>query len=164
MLRWARGLGVALGVILLFALWMLGGAAWITARPADPMLWPARDARIVEVHVVSNGYHAGLALPRAALAEFAGGRGYPALIAVTQRFAAYDWIEFGWGDRAFYQSVPTVGDMNLRLALITLVFVPISALSALKIGSYVRPVWTAIQQQNAVLTTFLQESNRSLTV
>jgi len=117
MLRWARGLGVALGVVLLFAVWMLGGAAWIAARPADPMLWPARDARIVEVYVVSNGYHAGLALPRAALAEFASGRGYPALIAVTQRFAAYDWIEFGWGDREFYQSVPTVGDMNLRLAL-----------------------------------------------
>jgi uncharacterized protein (TIGR02117 family) len=117
MLRWARGLAIALGIILLFASWMLGGAAWITARPADPMLWPARDARIVEVYVVSNGYHAGLALPRAALAEYASGRGYPALIAVTQRFAAYDWIEFGWGDRAFYQSVPTVGDVNLPLAL-----------------------------------------------
>ncbi len=51
------------------------------------------------------------------LAEFAGGRGYPALIAVAQRFAAFDWIEFGWGEREFYQSVPTVGDMNLRLAL-----------------------------------------------
>ena len=83
MLRWARGLGAALGVILLFALWMLGGAAWITARPADPMLWPARDAQIVEVTIVSNGYHAGVALPLAALAEFASGRGYPALIAVT---------------------------------------------------------------------------------
>lgn len=49
-------------------------------------------------------------------------------------------------------------NMNQRLAIITLVFVPISAISALKIGSYVRPIWTAIQQQNAVLTTYLQES------
>ena len=65
---------------------MIGGAAWITARPADPMLWPPRDGRIVDVYVISNGYHAGLALPRARLAEFASGRGYPALIAVTQRF------------------------------------------------------------------------------
>ena len=81
------------------------------------MLWPPRDERIVEVYVISNGYHAGLALPRARLAEFAGGRGYPALIAVTQRFAAFDWIEFGWGEREFYQSVPAVGDMDLRLAL-----------------------------------------------
>ena len=105
------------GVLALFAVWMIGGAAWITARPADPMLWPARDERIVDVYVISNGYHAGLALPRARLAEFASGRGYPALIAVTQRFAAFDWIEFGWGEREFYQSVPTVGDINLRLAL-----------------------------------------------
>ena len=117
MWRWARRIGVVLGVLLLFAVWMIGGAAWITARPADPMLWPARDNRVVEVTVISNGYHAGLALPRDKLAEFASGRGYPALIAIAQRFAAFDWIEFGWGEREFYQSVPTAGDMNLRLAL-----------------------------------------------
>ncbi|MGB9367281.1 MAG: DUF2459 domain-containing protein [Xanthobacteraceae bacterium] len=117
MRRFAARLGIALGVIALFAIWMVGGAAWITARPADPMLWPARDERIVDVYVISNGYHAGLALPRAWLAEFASARGYPALIAVAQRFAAFDWIEFGWGEREFYQSVPVVGDMNLRLAL-----------------------------------------------
>ena len=117
MRRWAKGLAIGFGVLVLFAVWMIGGAAWITARPADPMLWPARDDRVVDVYVISNGYHAGLALPRARLAEFAGGRGYPALIAVAQRFAAYDWIEFGWGEREFYQSVPTVGDINWRLAL-----------------------------------------------
>ena len=64
MRRWAARFGVAIGVIALFAVWMIGGAAWITARPADPMLWPARDERIVDVYVISNGYHAGLALPR----------------------------------------------------------------------------------------------------
>jgi uncharacterized protein (TIGR02117 family) len=122
MRRFAARLGVVLGVLALFAVWMIGGAAWITARPADPMLWPARDDRIVEVYVISNGYHAGLALPRVRLAEFASGRGYPALIAVTQRFAAFDCIEFGWGEREFYQSVPAVGDMNLRLALRALFF------------------------------------------
>jgi uncharacterized protein (TIGR02117 family) len=118
MRRWARGLGAAFGLLLLFAIWMIGGAAWITARPADPMLWPPREgARTVEIYVISNGYHSGVALPRAALAEFASGRGYPALIAVSQRFASYDWIEFGWGDRDFYQSVPTLGHATLPLAL-----------------------------------------------
>src|SRR5262245_31334646 len=117
MRRWAKGLAIGLGVLALFAVWMIGGAAWITARPADPMLWPARDDRIVDVYVISNGYHAGLALPRARLAEFAASRGYPALIAVTQRFAAFDWIEFGWGEREFYQSVSTIGDINWRMAL-----------------------------------------------
>ena len=64
MWRWAKGLAIALGVLLLFAAWMIGGAAWMTARPANPMLWPARDHRIVDVYLISNGYHAGLALPR----------------------------------------------------------------------------------------------------
>ena len=109
MLRWARRLAIAFGVLMLFAAWMIGGAGNITARPADPMLWPAARRPHDRVFLVSNGYHAGLALPRATLAEFASGRGYPALIAVSQRFAAYDWIEFGWGDREFYRSVPTVG-------------------------------------------------------
>jgi uncharacterized protein (TIGR02117 family) len=118
MRRWARGLGVAFGVLLLFTIWMIGGAAWITARPADPMLWPPREgAQTVEIYVISNGYHSGVALPRAALAELASGRGYPALIAVSQRFASYAWIEFGWGDRDFYQSVPTLGHATLPLAL-----------------------------------------------
>jgi uncharacterized protein (TIGR02117 family) len=109
---------VAFGVVVLGALWALIGAAFITARPADPMLWPPRpDAATVEVVVTSNGYHSGVVLPRATLAEFASGRGYPALVAVTQRFAAYDWIEFGWGDAEFYRLTPGIGDLSPRIAL-----------------------------------------------
>src|SRR5258705_61881 len=110
---WVRRLAAGLGVALLLALCVLIGTAVITARPSDPMLWPARrDAPTIEIVVVSNGYHAGVALPRAVLAEFASERGYPALIAVAQRFAAFDWIEFGWGDREFYRSAPTASDMT----------------------------------------------------
>jgi uncharacterized protein (TIGR02117 family) len=118
MRRWAARIAAGIGVALLVLLGVLIGAAYITARPADPMLWPpSPDAAKIEVVLVSNGYHAGLALPRATLAEYASERGYPALIAVTQRFAAFDWIEFGWGDREFYQSVPTVADISLPVAL-----------------------------------------------
>ena len=118
MRRWAARIAAGIGVVLLVLFWVLAGAAFITARPADPMLWPPRrGAGRIEVVVVSNGYHAGLALPRARMAEFASGRGYPALIAVTQRFAAFEWIEFGWGDREFYRSVPTIGDLSIPLAL-----------------------------------------------
>jgi hypothetical protein len=118
MRRWAARIAAGIGVVLLVLLGALIGAAYITARPADPMLWPpSPDAAKVEVVLVSNGYHAGLALPRATLAQYANERGYPALIAVTQRFAAFDWIEFGWGDREFYQSVPTVADISLPVAL-----------------------------------------------
>ena len=69
MRRWARRIAAGIGVALLVLLALLIGAAYITARPADPMLWPPRDgAGTVEVVLVSNGYHAGLALPRSTLA------------------------------------------------------------------------------------------------
>jgi uncharacterized protein (TIGR02117 family) len=56
-------------------------------------------------------------MPRDTLAEFASGRGYPALIAVTQRFKQYPFLEVGWGDEEFYRRVPTVGDLTLPIAL-----------------------------------------------
>ena len=99
-------------------LWVLVVATVLTTRYGDPMLWPPRpDARSVEIYVVSNGYHTGVALPRAALAEFASGRGYPALIAVAQRFNQFPWLEIGWGDEEFYRQVPTVGHLTLPIAL-----------------------------------------------
>jgi uncharacterized protein (TIGR02117 family) len=112
-----RRLAAGLGIVLLLSLLAFAGAAFITSRPADPKLWPPRpDARAIEVFVVSNGYHTGIALPRPAVAEFSSERGYPALIAVSQRFAAFDWLEIGWGDEDFYRNVPTAGDITLPLA------------------------------------------------
>jgi len=44
-----------------------------TARWGDRSLWPpAPGAPITEIVIVSHGYHAGIAVPRAALAEQAG--------------------------------------------------------------------------------------------
>ena len=143
MRRWAGRIAAGIGVALLVLLWVLAGAAFITARPADPMLWPPPpDAGRVDVVLISNGYHTGLALPRAALAEFASGRGYPALIAVTQRFAAFEWIEFGWGDREFYQSVPTIGDLSLLLALRALFSSDRSVLHVVGLGGDPASVFT----------------------
>ena len=109
-------IGVVIGLLAL--LWVLVVTTIVTARYGDPMLWPPRaDARVIEVHLVSNGYHTGIAIPREALAEFASGRGYPALIAVAQRFGQYPWIEIGWGDEEFYRKVPTIGDLTVSIAL-----------------------------------------------
>ncbi len=33
------------------------------------------------------------------------------------RFAAYPWLEVGWGDEGFYRDVPTVASLNVGLAL-----------------------------------------------
>jgi uncharacterized protein (TIGR02117 family) len=113
-----RRAAIGLGIGLIALLWIAGVAVIFTTRYGDPMLWPPRaDTRTVEIYVVSNGYHTGVALPRATLAEFASGRGYPALLAVAQRFGQFAFVEIGWGEEAFYRNVPTVGDLTVRLAL-----------------------------------------------
>lgn len=72
---------------------------------------------MVEIYVVNHGYHAGIALPRAALADVAGRQGNGALIAVAQRFGTYPWIEVGWGDEGFYRSVPDARSLTIALAV-----------------------------------------------
>lgn len=56
--------------------------------------------------VVDHGYHSGLILPRAVLAERARALGLTWLGAVADRFVAYDHVEIGWGDEGFYRNVP----------------------------------------------------------
>jgi uncharacterized protein (TIGR02117 family) len=112
-----RRLAIGLAIGLLGPFWILVLTTIVTMRYADPMLWPARDGRTADIYVVSNGYHTGIALPRDTLAEFASGRGYPALIAVAQRFGQFPFLEIGWGDEEFYRKVPTVGDLTVSIAL-----------------------------------------------
>ncbi len=99
---------------------VLGFAALValTARPGDPSLYPvsAGDPG-VQVLLVNNGYHSGLVLPRAQVAAFASERQQRRLAAMARRFAAYEWIEVGWGEARFYREVPTVDRLNWRLAL-----------------------------------------------
>lgn len=81
--------------------------AILTLRNADPSLYPAgHDAPVVSVAVVDHGYHAGLVLPVAQLRVMASQTGNGPLLRITQRFAAYEWLEIGWGDENFYRNVP----------------------------------------------------------
>jgi uncharacterized protein (TIGR02117 family) len=106
------GLGVLLVVVLLVA------AVIVTARSGDRTLWPpAAGAPTTEIHVVSHGYHAGIIIPRTSLHEQASRRGRAALGAVATRFAGFERLEIGWGDEGFYREVPTIGDLNVSLAL-----------------------------------------------
>jgi uncharacterized protein (TIGR02117 family) len=105
-----RKLAARLGVGLAIIFGALGVAIVVTARPGDAALYPpAAGAPSVQILVSHNGYHSGVLLPRDAVAALAGRRGFGALIAVTTRFAAYRWIEIGWGEEAFYREVPTPG-------------------------------------------------------
>jgi uncharacterized protein (TIGR02117 family) len=114
MRKLARRVGLALAILAVGLI----VATVATARRGDPALYPpAAGAPSVQILLVHNGYHAGIVLPRATIAKLAGERGDGALIAVTTRFAAYGWLEIGWGEEEFYRNVPTPRDLTLGLAL-----------------------------------------------
>jgi uncharacterized protein (TIGR02117 family) len=110
----ARRVGLSLGIAaLLFAL-----ATIATARSGDRSLWPpAPGVPRTEVFVVGHGYHAGIVVPRAALAEQASRRGLSALGYLATRFADFDRLEIGWGDERFYREVPTAQSLTVALAM-----------------------------------------------
>jgi uncharacterized protein (TIGR02117 family) len=110
--RLARGLLwlIALGAAAIIV------AAFATARPGDRSLYPATGPG-VETYVVTNGWHSGIALPRAALSDVAGRFGLSALTMVTTRFADYPWIEIGFGELEFYRSVPTLAALRPMVVL-----------------------------------------------
>jgi uncharacterized protein (TIGR02117 family) len=114
-LRWI-GLGIAGALMALILVLIL--ATVLTARSADPALWPpaAGEPRI-EIFVVSHGYHSGLVLPRETMAEAASQRGHLSLGAVSQRFSGYRLVEIGWGDESFYRNVPDVASLTFGLAV-----------------------------------------------
>jgi len=106
------GLGLVIAALLFAALTIA------TARWGDSSLWPpAPGAPITEIYIVNHGYHAGIAVPRAALAEQASRQGLSALGYVATRFADFDWLEIGWGDEGFYRYVPTAESLTVALAL-----------------------------------------------
>ena len=114
MRRWARRL--ALSLVAVIALFI--AAILVTAQSGDPRLYPPpAGAPVIEVFVVSHGYHAGIVVPRARTAEVARANVERNLHAVTTRFGAYPWLEIGWGDEGFYTSVPTVASLTVPMAL-----------------------------------------------
>jgi uncharacterized protein (TIGR02117 family) len=93
-------------------------AVIVTARSGDRNLWPAPEgAPTVEVFVVNHGYHAGIAIPRAALLDAPDGRVRASLVAVATRFGDFQWLEIGWGDEGFYTQVPTLSSLSVEMAL-----------------------------------------------
>jgi uncharacterized protein (TIGR02117 family) len=93
-------------------------AVAVTARWGDRSLWPpAPGVPTSGIFVVSHGYHSGVVMPRALLAQDASARGSRALGYVAARFADFDWLEIGWGDERFYREVPTIEAMTFGLAV-----------------------------------------------
>jgi uncharacterized protein (TIGR02117 family) len=109
-LKWITGI-VVLPPIALVLLWA------VTINRGDPHLYPQRDGNLatdtgIVVHVVDHGYHAGLVLPRQALADVAQDLGNAALIELTQHFRDYELLEVGWGEDHFYRNVASASLAN----------------------------------------------------
>ncbi len=88
----------------LASLLLLLVTAILTASGPDPALYPAKPGDpVVEIIAADHGIHVALIMPRAELARVAAEQGLQALVAVSDRFAAYDNLEIGWGDEGFYR-------------------------------------------------------------
>ena len=88
------------GLTLLLAAAAAGAAMalWTWTAPGDPARWRAApDAPGVELHLLDNGFHTDLAVPRRALEARDG-----PLAEAVRGLPAGDWILIGWGDAKFY--------------------------------------------------------------
>ncbi|MES2862299.1 MAG: DUF2459 domain-containing protein [Pseudomonadota bacterium] len=93
-----------LAIFFLAGLLGLAGALWTWTRPGDPALYPGRGEGVT-VHVLNNGFHTDLAVPRAAL-EAAGGP----LAQASRSIGAGDWVLIGWGDAKFFVDTSPMED------------------------------------------------------
>lgn len=86
--------------------------------------------RIRDVHevgapiwIVDHGYHSGLIVAQSDLRRVAVEIGREDVAAgmrlrwLASRFPDADWLEIGWGDAAFYQQTPSIGDVDVLLGL-----------------------------------------------
>ena len=77
--------------------------------------WQA-PARGVRIFVESNGVHTGIIVPKVA-----AGVDWRDVVRAADlrdpRYAGYDHVSFGWGDKAFYLETPTWAEVKLRTVL-----------------------------------------------
>ena len=79
------------------ALLGLAAAVMSWTRPGEVPFPATGGEATVVVHLLDNGFHTDLAMPRAALAEGGG-----ALGRALERTPPGDWILVGWGDARFF--------------------------------------------------------------
>lgn len=86
-----------LGAVIAAAL--VGGLAalWTWTLPGDGRWAPAPGEPGVELHLLDNGFHTDLAVPRASLEARPG-----PLAEAVRALPPGDWILIGWGDAKFY--------------------------------------------------------------
>lgn len=84
-------MNTSIGLLLVMLACQFGAGCASPVRGLHP---PAPGAPATTVYVLNRGWHTGLALPRADLHE--------TNMPVVRDFPGADYLEFGWGDAAFY--------------------------------------------------------------
>lgn len=95
---------------LLLSLLALGILGWLVLHWQPRRTSTAAVTGNVRIHIVANGWHAGIVLPAQALHE--------RLPALRQRFPGAAYYEIGWGDVGFYRAKSITAGLALE-ALIT---------------------------------------------
>ncbi len=88
---------------------LIGGAI-----PANASWRP--PAQGVRIYVESNGIHVGIVVPKVAAGVDWRGMA-PGADLADPRYASYDHLAIGWGERAFYLDTATWADLKLRTVL-----------------------------------------------
>jgi uncharacterized protein (TIGR02117 family) len=109
--RWVkwilRGFAALVGLVASYAVAGLIGGSIPSNRE-----WRA-PAQGVHIFVESNGVHTGIIVPK--VAAGVDWRGVARAEDLRDpRFAAFDHVSFGWGEKAFYLETPTWADVKLR--------------------------------------------------
>jgi len=106
LIRWTGWLMAAVATLL--AAYLVAGA--IGGAVAAPG-WRTRPEAGVTIFVETNGIHTGIVVPK-----LAAGIDWRPLARAAHladpRYAAYDHLAFGWGERAFYLETPTWADVR----------------------------------------------------
>lgn len=104
--RWLAWLakGVAILALGYAAAGLIGGSI-----PANPGWTPPADG--ITIFVEDNGIHTGIVMPVSA-AGVDWRVAFPAHDLVDPRYAGFDHVAVGWGDRTFYVETPTWSDLR----------------------------------------------------
>ncbi|MBS0479012.1 MAG: TIGR02117 family protein [Proteobacteria bacterium] len=102
-------MGLVLLVLAYAAAGLIGGSIPANARWVEP-----RDG--IRIFVEDNGIHTGIVMPVAA-AGVDWRSTFPGNDLADPRYAGFDHIAVGWGDRAFYIGTPAWSDINPVLVL-----------------------------------------------
>lgn len=107
------GVRIVLALVAILAAYAVAGYAG-GAIPANRDWQPPE--RGIEIFVESNGVHTGVVVPKIAAGIDWRGVARPEHLA-DPRYARYDHLSFGWGERTFYLETPNWADLKIATVL-----------------------------------------------